>query len=99
MSVLFGRGRAAFAVPVPRPDAPEPFRRQSLERTARAVFATLPAQVSGGREFDDLLAEFEADPQKRAARRRGAAVGTGVGVADLPLYVLPAVAWVLGVVG
>ncbi|MFE2524786.1 hypothetical protein ACFXEL_11170 [Streptomyces sp. NPDC059382] len=63
------------------------------------MFAILPAQVTGGRKFDDLLAGFDANPQKRAARRRGPAVGTGGAVADLALYVLPAVAWVLGVVG
>ncbi|MFF3086002.1 hypothetical protein ACFVRB_13295 [Streptomyces nojiriensis] len=99
MPTLFGRGRAASAVPVPHPDHPEPYGRKSLERTGRAVFATLPAQVTGDRDFDPLLAEFDADPQKLATRRRGPAVGTGISVADLTVYVLPAVAWVLGVVG
>ncbi|MFI8891770.1 hypothetical protein [Streptomyces paradoxus] len=99
MPVLFGRGRAAFTIPVPRPDDPEPFGRRSLERTGRAVLAALPEQVRADREFDDLLAEFDADPQKRSVRRRGPAVGTGVAIADLALYVLPAVAWVIGVVG
>ncbi|MCX4633043.1 hypothetical protein [Streptomyces sp. NBC_01443] len=55
--------------------------------------------MTRNREFAQLLAEFDADPQKLATRRRGPAVGTGVSIADLPVYVLPAVAWVLGVVG
>ncbi|MGZ9928384.1 hypothetical protein ACXNSR_00675 [Streptomyces sp. NC-S4] len=99
MPTLFGRGRAASAVPVPGPDHPEPYGRKSLERAGRAVFAALPAQVTGDREFGELLAEFDADPQRLATRRRGPAVGTGISVADLTMYVLPAVAWVLGVVG
>ncbi|MFC9816364.1 hypothetical protein ACFVJM_30380 [Streptomyces virginiae] len=99
MPLLFGRGRSAFAVPVPQPDDPEPYDRQSLERVGGAVFAALPAQMRASRAFQSLLADFDANPQKLAARRRGAAIGTGVGISDLPVYVLPAVAWVLGVVG
>ncbi|MEU3907145.1 hypothetical protein [Streptomyces goshikiensis] len=63
------------------------------------MFATLPANVTQDSNFVQLLAEFDADPQKQATRRRGPAVGTGVSIADLSVYVLPAVAWVLGVVG
>jgi hypothetical protein len=100
MPTLFGRGRAAFTVPVPRPEDPEPYDRRSLEVTAGAVFAALPARVTPNRKkFSDLLADFDADPQKLAARRRGPAVGSGVAIPDLAHYVLPAVAWVLGVVG
>lgn len=103
MSPRFGRGPAASAVPVPRDDDPEPYDRQSLELVGGAVFAHLAEKASQKskkyRSFDHLLDDFDADPQKGSGRRRGTAVGTGVPVQDVLTYVLPAVAWVLGVVG
>ncbi|MEV4860548.1 hypothetical protein [Streptomyces ossamyceticus] len=103
MSPFFGRSRAGSALPVPQDDAPEPYDRKSLELVGGAVFATLTAEMvqkpQGSRSFDQVLQQFDADPQGRSGRHRGTAVGTGVPVQDLLTYVLPAVAWVLGVVG
>ncbi|MFJ9631693.1 hypothetical protein ACIRU8_28710 [Streptomyces sp. NPDC101175] len=103
MSPLFGRGLATSAVPVPRDDHPEPYDRKSLELVGSAVFANLTAKMlqkpQESPSFDQLLKEFDTDPQERSRRRRGTAVGTGVPVQDVLTYVVPAVAWVLGVVG